>query len=153
MALRPCSQRSRTLRHRRDHQPLPADVAYGEYHGDSRRSDSAGGCTDQRISLPGRQYRRQAVGASRGQTKQSVFRSHSHNSRDEVCHSWKIPQVRRVRKRPWPVSSARGADFRAVLQAFVSLCDDSVLVPEPPKGKWLHAGEIVGDHYSLAWRV
>lgn len=50
-------------------------------------------------------------------------------------------------------SSARGADFRAVLQAFVSLCDDSVLVPEPPKGKWLHAGEIVGDHYSLAWRV
>ena len=46
-----------------------------------------------------------------------------------------------------------GADFRAVLQAFVGICDDSAVVPEPPKGKWLHAGEILGDHYSVAWRV
>lgn len=54
---------------------------------------------------------------------------------------------------PGLFSSAKGADFRAVLQAFIDLCDDTLLVPEPPKGRWLPAGEIVGDHFSLAWRV
>ena len=65
----------------------------------------------------------------------------------------KYPKFAVFENVPGLFSSARGADFRAVLQAFVSLCDDSVLVPEPPKGKWLHAGEIVGDCYSIAWRV
>lgn len=65
----------------------------------------------------------------------------------------KYPKFAVFENVPGLFSSARGADFRAVLQAFVGLCDDSILVPEPPKGKWLYAGEIVGDHYSLAWRV
>lgn len=54
---------------------------------------------------------------------------------------------------PGLFSSARGADFRTVLQAFVGLCDDTISIPEPPKGRWLRAGEIMGDHYSIAWRV
>lgn len=54
---------------------------------------------------------------------------------------------------PGIFSTSRGEDLRAVLQAFVSLCDDSAVVPGPPKGKWLHAGEILGDHYSVAWRI
>lgn len=65
----------------------------------------------------------------------------------------KYPKFAVFENVPSLFSSAKGADFRAVLQAFVGLCDDSVLVSEPPKGKWLNAGEIVGDHYSLAWRV
>lgn len=54
---------------------------------------------------------------------------------------------------PGLFSSNKGADFRTVLESCIALCDDTVSVPEPPKGKWLHAGEIMGDHYSLAWRV
>ena len=50
-------------------------------------------------------------------------------------------------------SSNSGADFRAVLQ---SLCDAggcTDTVPLPPKGRWLHAGCIVGDGFSIAWRL
>lgn len=74
--------------------------------------------------------------------------------REMRCATYgKYPKFAVFENVPGLFSSARGADFRAVLQAFVSLCDDSVFVPDPPKGKWLHAGEIVGDYYSLAWRV
>lgn len=54
---------------------------------------------------------------------------------------------------PGLFSSGKGEDFRAVLQAFVAICHDTFSVPEPPKGKWLRAGEILGDHFSVAWRV
>lgn len=54
---------------------------------------------------------------------------------------------------PGLFSTSRGEDFRAVLQAFIRLCDDSAVVPGPPKGRWLHAGEILGDHFSVAWRI
>ena len=50
-------------------------------------------------------------------------------------------------------SSNKGADFRAVLQALCEVGGEAVPVPEPPKGKWAKAGCIVGDGYSLAWRV
>lgn len=50
-------------------------------------------------------------------------------------------------------SSNRGADFRAVLQALCEVRGKAVSVPEPPKGKWAKAGCIVGDGYSIAWRV
>ena len=65
----------------------------------------------------------------------------------------KYPRFAVFENVPGLFSTAKGADFRAVLQAFVGICDDSAVVPEPPKGKWLHAGEILGDHYSVAWRV
>ena len=55
---------------------------------------------------------------------------------------------------PGAFSSNKGADFRAVLQAFCEICDPGAAVPEPPKGgRWKPAGCIVGDGYSLAWRV
>ena len=50
-------------------------------------------------------------------------------------------------------SSNRGADFRAVLQALCEVRGEAVSVPEPPKWKWAKAGCIVGDGYSIAWRV
>lgn len=54
---------------------------------------------------------------------------------------------------PGAFSSNKGADFRAVLQALCEIADPDAAVPEPPKGKWSKAGCIVGNGYSLAWRV
>ena len=54
---------------------------------------------------------------------------------------------------PGAFSSSKGKDFQAVLQAFCGVCDETVSVPEPQKGKWNPAGCIVGTGYSDAWRV
>ena len=54
---------------------------------------------------------------------------------------------------PGAFSSNKGADFRAVLQALCEVGGEAVPVPEPPKRKWEKAGCIVGDGYSIAWRV
>ena len=54
---------------------------------------------------------------------------------------------------PGAFSSNKGEDFKAVLEAVCSVKDESVSVPEPPKGKWANAGTVVGDGFSLAWRV
>lgn len=54
---------------------------------------------------------------------------------------------------PGAFSSNRGADFRAVLQALCEIADPDAAVPEPPKGKWAKVGCVVGDGYSIAWRV
>ena len=54
---------------------------------------------------------------------------------------------------PGAFSSNKGADFCAVLQALCEVGGEAVPVPEPPKGKWAKAGCIVGDGYSIAWRV
>ena len=54
---------------------------------------------------------------------------------------------------PGAFSSNKGKDFQAVLQALSEVGGEAVPVPEPPKGKWAKAGCIVGDGYSLAWRV
>lgn len=53
---------------------------------------------------------------------------------------------------PGAFSSNKGEDFRRVLQELAALCDNTVLIPRPA-GRWLTAGEIMGDGYSIAWRV
>ena len=52
---------------------------------------------------------------------------------------------------PGAFSSNKGEDFRAVLQALCEIADPDVSIPECKK--WQHAGCIVGNGYSLAWRV
>ena len=54
---------------------------------------------------------------------------------------------------PGAFSSNKGADFQAVLQAFCDIEGADITVPMPPKGKWNPAGCIVGDGFSVAWRV
>ena len=54
---------------------------------------------------------------------------------------------------PGAFSSNKGADFQAVLQAFCDICGTDLPVPQPPKGKWKPSGCIVGDGFSIAWRV
>jgi DNA (cytosine-5)-methyltransferase 1 len=51
------------------------------------------------------------------------------------------------------LSSSGGEDFRSVLEALCGIAGDAVSVPRPPRGKWTSAGEILGDGFSLAWRV
>lgn len=55
---------------------------------------------------------------------------------------------------PGAYSSNKGADFRIVLEELEkTACNGADIVPKPPKGKWLNAGEIVGDNHSIAWRT
>ena len=54
---------------------------------------------------------------------------------------------------PGALSSQHGQDFRRVLESLVRIKDPAADVPLPESGRWLHAGEILGDGYSLAWRV
>ena len=54
---------------------------------------------------------------------------------------------------PGAFSSNKGADFQAVLQAICEVADAGVSVPLPEKGKWQKSGYIMGDGYSIAWRV
>lgn len=50
-------------------------------------------------------------------------------------------------------SSNKGEDFRAVLEETAKVVDETTVIPRPPKGKWNTEGCIVGDGWSIAWRV
>ena len=51
-------------------------------------------------------------------------------------------------------SSNNGEDFRCVLEETAKVADENASVPRLAKGqKWPSAGCIMGDGYSLAWRV
>ena len=54
---------------------------------------------------------------------------------------------------PGAFSSNKGADFRSVLEALCGVKEPDVSVPQPDRGGWKPAGLIVGDGYSVAWRV
>lgn len=50
-------------------------------------------------------------------------------------------------------SSNGGKDFLAVLEETAHIADENAVIPEPPQGKWRNAGVIMGDGWSIAWRV
>lgn len=54
---------------------------------------------------------------------------------------------------PGAFSSNKGADFQAVLQAFCDINEKGLSVPRPKDGRWKPAGCIVGNGFSIAWRV
>lgn len=54
---------------------------------------------------------------------------------------------------PGAFTSNKGEDFRAVLEETAKVADPDAVIPEPPSGKWTHAGAIMGDGWSIAWRV
>ena len=54
---------------------------------------------------------------------------------------------------PGAFSSCKGEDFRCVLEEITKTADETYTVPMPEKGKWLYAGEIMGDNFSIAWRT
>lgn len=54
---------------------------------------------------------------------------------------------------PGAFSSNQGEDFRSVLEAISGIAQDGLSIPRPPNGKWQHAGCVVGDGWSIAWRL
>jgi len=54
---------------------------------------------------------------------------------------------------PGALSSNKGEDFRRVLEETAKIADETAVIPRPPKGKWTNAGCIMGDGWSIAWRV
>lgn len=53
---------------------------------------------------------------------------------------------------PGAFSSNKGEDFRIVLEETVRVAEDAV-IPRSPDGKWRKSGCIMGDGWSIAWRV
>ena len=54
---------------------------------------------------------------------------------------------------PGAFSSNKGEDFRVVLEEVARISEEGVTIPRPEKGKWSNSGVILGDNYSIAWRV
>lgn len=54
---------------------------------------------------------------------------------------------------PGAFSSNSGEDFRVVLEEAARVSEPSAAIPGPPKGKWAPSGSILGDGWSIAWRV
>lgn len=54
---------------------------------------------------------------------------------------------------PGAFSSAGGNDFLAVLEETCRVSDNSISIPRPDRGRWLSAGCIMGDVFSVCWRV
>lgn len=52
-----------------------------------------------------------------------------------------------------PGGNRKGEDFRCVLEEICRVTDKTATVPLPEKGKWSTSGCIMGDGYSVAWRV
>lgn len=53
---------------------------------------------------------------------------------------------------PGAFSSNGGEDFRAVLEETARVADENAVIPKPSE-KWGGAGCIMGDGWSIAWRV
>ena len=54
---------------------------------------------------------------------------------------------------PGAFSSNKGEDFRIVLEELAKVADKNATIPRPPDGKWTSCGCILGDGWSIAWRV
>lgn len=52
---------------------------------------------------------------------------------------------------PGALSSSGGDDFLAVLENLAKIADPEVSIPKPDR--WCANGEIVGDGWSIAWRI
>lgn len=54
---------------------------------------------------------------------------------------------------PGAFSSNKGEDFRAVLEETAKIAELGAVIPRPADGKWRNAGCIMGNGWSIAWRV
>ena len=54
---------------------------------------------------------------------------------------------------PGAFSSNKGEDFRTVLEETAKVIDKDAVIPMPEKNKWHTSGCILGDGWSIAWRV
>ncbi len=54
---------------------------------------------------------------------------------------------------PGAFSSNKAEDFRIVLEETARIANSNAVIPRPPGGKWTTAGCIMGNGWSIAWRV
>lgn len=54
---------------------------------------------------------------------------------------------------PGALSSNKGEDFRLVLEETARIAEADAVIPGPPKGKWKNSGCVMGDGWSIAWRI
>lgn len=54
---------------------------------------------------------------------------------------------------PGALSSNKWEDFRIVLEETARIAEADAVIPRPPKGKWKNSGCIMGDGWSIAWRI
>ena len=54
---------------------------------------------------------------------------------------------------PGALSSNKGDDFRCVLEETAKIIQEDAVIPGPPKGGWPYSGCIMGDGWSIAWRI
>ena len=54
---------------------------------------------------------------------------------------------------PGAFSSNKGEDFQIVLEETAKVADKDAVIPLPDKGKWTTSGCIMGDGWSIAWRI
>ena len=78
--------------------------------------------------------------------------------RDKDARSGRTDECIRPRFMVWEnvpgaFSSNKGQDFRIVLEETAKIVDKDASIPMPPKDKWSTSGCIVGDGWSIAWRV
>ena len=54
---------------------------------------------------------------------------------------------------PGAFSSNKAEDFRIVLEEIAKVADKDATIPMPPNNKWTTSGCVMGDGWSIAWRV
>jgi len=54
---------------------------------------------------------------------------------------------------PGAFSSNKGEDFRCVLEETARIINKDAVIPKPEGGRWTPSGCIMGDGWSIAWRV
>ena len=54
---------------------------------------------------------------------------------------------------PGAFSSNGGEDFRIVLEETAKVVDKGAVIPRPSGGKWTTSGCIMGNGWSIAWRI
>ena len=54
---------------------------------------------------------------------------------------------------PGALSSNKGEDFRSVLEETAKIVQEDAVIPRSPRGGWNYSGCIVGDRWSIAWRI
>lgn len=54
---------------------------------------------------------------------------------------------------PGALSSNSGDDFRCVLEEIAKVVEEDADIPGPPKGGWPYSGCIMGDGYSIAYKL
>ena len=78
--------------------------------------------------------------------------------RDRDARNGKADEFIRPRFMVWEnvsgaFSSNKGEDFKIVLEETAKIVDKDAVIPMPPKNKWSTSGCIVGDGWSIAWRI